>query len=122
MGESPPCRPARGRCGGGCQPGGGGAERSRNVYLALENDLEIIPVLNKNRHCPGADPARITRKIEAIISASTTSTPSPVPPRPPWGGQAIPAGRWLIGAAAPDRLSEPLSALTSLLITTPTAA
>ena len=36
------------------------------MYLALENDLEIIPVLNKI-DLPGADPDRIKEEIEAII-------------------------------------------------------
>ena len=34
------------------------AHTSANVYMALENDLEIIPVLNKI-DLPGADPDRI---------------------------------------------------------------
>ncbi|MGL6133558.1 MAG: translation elongation factor 4, partial [Prochlorococcaceae cyanobacterium] len=42
------------------------AQTLANVYLALENDLEIIPVLNKI-DLPGADPERIKEEIEAII-------------------------------------------------------
>lgn len=42
------------------------AQTLANVYLALENDLEIIPVLNKI-DLPGADPERIGREIEEII-------------------------------------------------------
>ena len=42
------------------------AQTLANVYLALENDLEIIPVLNKI-DLPGADPDRIKEEIEAII-------------------------------------------------------
>ncbi|MEX0587654.1 MAG: translation elongation factor 4 [Cyanobium sp.] len=42
------------------------AQTLANVYLALENDLEIIPVLNKI-DLPGADPHRIAEEIEAII-------------------------------------------------------
>lgn len=42
------------------------AQTLANVYLALENDLEIIPVINKI-DLPGADPERIGREIEEII-------------------------------------------------------
>ncbi|MFM7529033.1 MAG: GTP-binding protein, partial [Nodosilinea sp.] len=42
------------------------AQTLANVYLALENDLEIIPVLNKI-DLPGADPERIKQEIEEII-------------------------------------------------------
>ncbi|KPQ32716.1 MAG: GTP-binding protein LepA [Phormidesmis priestleyi Ana] len=42
------------------------AQTLANVYLALENDLEIIPVLNKV-DLPGADPERVKAEIEEII-------------------------------------------------------
>ncbi|PSN13847.1 elongation factor 4 [filamentous cyanobacterium CCT1] len=42
------------------------AQTLANVYLALENDLEIIPVLNKI-DLPGAEPERIKQEIEDII-------------------------------------------------------
>jgi GTP-binding protein LepA len=42
------------------------AQTLANVYLALENDLEIIPVLNKI-DLPGADPLRVGGEIEEII-------------------------------------------------------
>jgi GTP-binding protein LepA len=42
------------------------AQTLANVYLALENDLEIIPVLNKI-DLPGAEPDRVTGEIEEII-------------------------------------------------------
>ena len=42
------------------------AQTLANVYLALENDLEIIPVLNKI-DLPGADPERVAGEIEEII-------------------------------------------------------
>lgn len=42
------------------------AQTLANVYLALENDLEIIPVLNKV-DLPGADPERVRKEIEEII-------------------------------------------------------
>ncbi|KAH0681142.1 hypothetical protein KY284_022227 [Solanum tuberosum] len=42
------------------------AQTLANVYLALENNLEIIPVLNKI-DLPGADPARVCQEIEEIV-------------------------------------------------------
>ncbi len=42
------------------------AQTLANVYLALENDLEIIPVLNKI-DLPGADPERVIQEIEDVI-------------------------------------------------------
>ncbi|MEM7065256.1 MAG: translation elongation factor 4 [Cyanobacteria bacterium P01_B01_bin.77] len=42
------------------------AQTLANVYLALEHDLEIIPVLNKV-DLPGADPDRVAQEIEDII-------------------------------------------------------
>lgn len=42
------------------------AQTLANVYLALEHDLEIIPVLNKI-DLPGADPDRVKQEIEEII-------------------------------------------------------
>ncbi|MFL0778239.1 MAG: translation elongation factor 4 [Prochlorococcus sp.] len=48
------------------------AQTLANVYMALENDLEIIPVLNKV-DLPGADPERIKEEIEAIIGLDTST-------------------------------------------------
>ncbi|AFY70038.1 GTP-binding protein lepA [Thalassoporum mexicanum PCC 7367] len=42
------------------------AQTMANVYLALENDLEIIPVLNKI-DLPGAEPDRVAEEIEQVI-------------------------------------------------------
>lgn len=42
------------------------AQTLANVYLALEHDLEIIPVLNKI-DLPGAEPSRVAGEIEEII-------------------------------------------------------
>lgn len=42
------------------------AQTLANVYLALDHDLEIIPVLNKI-DLPGADVERVKREIEEII-------------------------------------------------------
>ena len=37
-----------------------------NVYLALDNDLEILPVINKI-DLPAADPERVRTEIEDVI-------------------------------------------------------
>ena len=42
------------------------AQTLANVYLALEHDLEIIPVINKI-DLPSADPERVKQEIEDII-------------------------------------------------------
>lgn len=42
------------------------AQTLANVYLAIEHDLEIIPVLNKI-DLPGAEPERVKSEIEEII-------------------------------------------------------
>ena len=42
------------------------AQTLANVYLALENDLEIIPVLNKI-DLPGAEPERVAKEIEDVV-------------------------------------------------------
>jgi GTP-binding protein LepA len=42
------------------------AQTLANVYLALENDLEIIPVLNKI-DLPGAEPERVRGEIEEVV-------------------------------------------------------
>ncbi len=42
------------------------AQTLANVYLAIENDLEIIPVLNKV-DLPGADPERVKAEIEEVV-------------------------------------------------------
>lgn len=47
------------------------AQTLANVYLALENDLEIIPVINKI-DLPSAEPEKVKREIEEIIGLDTT--------------------------------------------------
>lgn len=42
------------------------AQTLANVYLALDNDLEILPVINKI-DLPAADPERVQQEIEDII-------------------------------------------------------
>ena len=57
------------------------AQTLANVYLALENDLEIIPVLNKI-DLPGAD-LTDQREIEAIIGLDCSNA-IPCSARPAW--------------------------------------
>ena len=42
------------------------AQTLANVYLALDNNLEIIPVINKI-DLPSADPERVRNEIEEVI-------------------------------------------------------
>ena len=42
------------------------AQTLANVYLALDNDLEILPVINKI-DLPAADPERVRQEIEEVI-------------------------------------------------------
>jgi len=46
------------------------AQTLANVYLALDNDLEIIPVLNKI-DLPSSDPDRVKQEIEEAIGLDT---------------------------------------------------
>ena len=48
------------------------AQTLSNVYLALDQDLEIIPVLNKI-DLPSADPDRVLTEVEDVIGMDTTS-------------------------------------------------
>jgi GTP-binding protein LepA len=47
------------------------AQTLANVYLALENNLEIFPVLNKI-DLPGAEPDRVQAEIEEVIGIDAT--------------------------------------------------
>jgi GTP-binding protein LepA len=47
------------------------AQTLANVYLALENDLEIVPVINKI-DLPNADPERVKQEIEDVIGLDTS--------------------------------------------------
>lgn len=50
------------------------AQTLTNVYLALDNDLEILPVINKI-DLPSARPDEIKNEIEDVIGLDTTDTP-----------------------------------------------
>ncbi|WP_019553276.1 translation elongation factor 4 [Propionispira raffinosivorans] len=47
------------------------AQTLANVYMALEHDLEIIPVINKI-DLPSADPEKVKKEIEDIIGLDTS--------------------------------------------------
>ena len=47
------------------------AQTLANVYLALEHDLEIIPVINKI-DLPSAEPEMVKQEIEDIIGLDTS--------------------------------------------------
>ena len=49
------------------------AQTLANVYMALENDLEIVPVINKI-DLPSADPERVKEEIENSIGLDTSNT------------------------------------------------
>ena len=48
------------------------AQTLANTYLAIENDLELIPVLNKI-DLPGAEPERVREQIENVIGLDTAN-------------------------------------------------
>ena len=50
------------------------AQTLANVYLALDNNLEIIPVINKI-DLPNADPDRVKESIEKVIGLSCEDAP-----------------------------------------------
>lgn len=50
------------------------AQTLANVYLALENNLEILPVINKI-DLPSADPEKIAKQIEDVIGIEAISAP-----------------------------------------------
>ncbi len=49
------------------------AQTLANVYLALENNLEILPVINKI-DLPNADPEHVKKEIEEVIGLDTSNT------------------------------------------------
>ena len=50
------------------------AQTLANVYLALENDLEIVPVINKI-DLPSADPEGTRKEIEEVIGLDASDAP-----------------------------------------------
>ncbi|HEY6615861.1 MAG TPA: GTP-binding protein, partial [Vicinamibacterales bacterium] len=51
------------------------AQTLANVYVALDNNLEIVPVLNKI-DLPGADVDRVRREVEEVIGLDCTGAVS----------------------------------------------
>ena len=49
------------------------AQTLANVYLAIENDLEIIPVINKI-DLPNANPDRVKEEVESVIGLDTSDS------------------------------------------------
>ena len=50
------------------------AQTLANTYLAIDNDLEVVPVLNKI-DLPGADPERVSQEIEDVIGIPALDAP-----------------------------------------------
>jgi GTP-binding protein LepA len=49
------------------------AQTLANVYLAIENDLEIVPVINKI-DLPNANPDRVKEEVESVIGLDTSDS------------------------------------------------
>ncbi len=50
------------------------AQTLANVYMALDNDLEVVPVINKI-DLPSADPVRVAHEIEDVIGLEAEDAP-----------------------------------------------
>ena len=50
------------------------AQTLANVYLALDHDLDIVPVINKI-DLPSAEPERVCKEIEDVIGLDTSFSP-----------------------------------------------
>lgn len=50
------------------------AQTLANVYMAIENDLNVVPVLNKI-DLPHADPAKVKNEIEEVIGLDASEAP-----------------------------------------------
>ena len=47
------------------------AQTLANVYMAIENDLDVLPVLNKI-DLPTAEPERVCQEVEELIGWDTS--------------------------------------------------
>ena len=52
------------------------AQTLANVYLALDHDLDVVPVINKI-DLPSADPDRVAEEIEDVLEAIVHKIPAP---------------------------------------------
>ena len=50
------------------------AQTLANVYLALDHDLDVMPVINKI-DLPSADPERVKEEIEDVIGIDAEDAP-----------------------------------------------
>ena len=50
------------------------AQTLANVYLALDHDLDVLPVINKI-DLPSADPERVVNEIEDVIGLEAHDAP-----------------------------------------------
>ena len=50
------------------------AQTLANVYLALDNDPEIVPVINKI-DLPSADPDRVEQEVEDVVGLDASAAP-----------------------------------------------
>lgn len=50
------------------------AQTLANTYLALDHDLEIVPVINKI-DLPAAEPERVAKEVEDVIGIPCMDSP-----------------------------------------------
>ena len=50
------------------------AQTLANVYMALDHDLDVVPVINKI-DLPSADPERVINEIEDVIGIEAQDAP-----------------------------------------------
>jgi len=87
------------------------AQTLANVYQAIENDLEILPVLNKV-DLPAADPERVKRQIEDVIGIDASEA-IPISAKT---GENVPAVLEAIVARLPPPTGDADKPLRALLI------
>jgi GTP-binding protein LepA len=93
------------------------AQTLANLYLALDNDLEIIPVLNKI-DLPAADPEKYADEIAGLIGGD----PNEVMRVSGKTGMGVEALLDRVVARVPAPTGDPCAPRSSTRSTTPTAA
>ena len=63
------------------------AQTLANLYLALENDLTIIPVLNKI-DLPAADPEKYAKELASLIGGKPDDVLRVSAARPAWASRS----------------------------------